>query len=306
MKVVDIIHPFSDVQSVSIGKNTKIGAYTVVKSESKIGESCQIMSHCMIEGGVVLKDRVKLMEGVKLYSGVIVEDDCLVGPNSCVTTASLPLDSIKNRNIKTTILKKGASLGANVTVLPGVTVGAGSIVGAGSVVTIDVAPSSVVIGNPARIVRYVNAPNIASEIRSKSETIISVGGACWVEFKTVKDTRGQLTVAQWDQHLPFRPERVFFLHQVPTSKVRGGHAHIHCIQVLVPLSGSVRVVLDNGYQREELFLDRSDKGLLIPAGIWATQYGYTRDCVLAVFASHVYDENDYIRDYDRYLEYCRR
>ena len=130
-----------------------------------------------------------------------------------------------------------------------------------------------------------------------------IGGVRWIELTTVNDIRGSLTVAQWNKHLPFLPKRVFFVHDVPSVKVRGEHAHKKCEQVLVALSGSVNVVVDNSDFREEYTLDDSSHALMIPAGVWASQYRYSHNSVVAVFASHDYDESDYIRNYGEYLRF---
>ena len=201
-----------------------------------------------------------------------------------------------------TVVKQGASIGANATLLPGITIGKDALVGAGSVVTSDVPHGTVVAGNPARVLRYTmdrNPPYPSPGVIGESV----IEGVRWIELTGIHDVRGQLTVVEWSKHLPFEPKRVFFVHRVPSTKVRGAHAHKACQQILLCLTGSVHVVLDNGNQREELILDSANRALLIPAGIWATQYRYSLNAVLVVFASHEYDEADYIRDFDEYLQY---
>lgn len=303
------IHPLSEVRSSRIGLGTRIWQYCVVLEEAVIGDDCNICAHCFIENDVIVGDRVTIKCGVQLWDGIRIEDDAFIGPNVSFSNDPYPKSRQHPKEYAKTFVKKGASIGAGATLLPGITIGANALVGAGSVVTSDVPPSSVVVGNPARIVRYVDALQ-QSDLRSISPigvtTETMVGGAQWISFRNIRDVRGQLTVVQWNEHLPFRPERVFFIHHVPNSKVRGGHAHRQCIQILVALTGCARVVVDDGGMRQEHLLNRSDKALLIPAGLWATQYDYTRDCVLAVFASHGYDESDYIRDYDEFLEYCQK
>ena len=96
--------------------------------------------------------------------------------------------------------------------------------------------------------------------------------------------------------LPFIPQRFFTVFDVPSTYVRGSHAHIACEQLLICLKGSVRAVVDDGHVRQEFLLDRPDVGLYIGPQIWGTQYAYTSDAVLLVLASLPYDAADYIRD----------
>ena len=133
----------------------------------------------------------------------------------------------------------------------------------------------------------------------------AIAGVRFLSLKEVNDSRGTLTVCQWNQQLPFEPRRVFFCHTVPNEDVRGEHAHKECDQVLVCFNGTVNVLVDDGEQQEEHLLDSSTDALLIPAGIWASQYRYSTHAILTVFASHDYDAADYIRDYDEFLAYRR-
>lgn len=298
-----MIHPLADVQSSKIGKQTRIWQFCVVLPEAQIGGECNICSHCFVENDVVIGDRVTVKCGVQLWDGIELEDDVFVGPNVTFTNDSNPRSQQYPEKFLRTIVKKGASIGANATILPGITIGKDAMVGAGSVVTSNVPPGAVVIGNPARVVRC-STEGVGSH-SSVSAKLPKTDTDCyrWLDLTSIQDSRGKLCVVEWSKHLPFSPKRVFFVHQVPSKKVRGAHAHKECIQILLCLNGSVNVALDCGSQRQELVLDTADQALLIPAGIWATQYFYSADAVLAVFASHEYDEADYIRDYDEYLEY---
>jgi acetyltransferase-like isoleucine patch superfamily enzyme len=125
----------------------------VVLPEAKIGKDCNICSHCFIENKVLVGDRVTIKCGVQLWDGVILEDDVFIGPNVTFTNNPMPRSRQLLEQNPVTLVKKGASIGANATILPGITVGEGAIVGAGAVVTKDVPPSAVVIGNPARLLR---------------------------------------------------------------------------------------------------------------------------------------------------------
>ena len=118
--------------------------------------------------------------------------------------------------------------------------------------------------------------------------------------------RGDITVAQFDSHMPFEVKRVFFMYDVPSGDVRGEHAHRTCAQVLLALSGGVSIVVDDGSIREEVRLDDPSIGLLIPQRIWSVQYRFAPGTVLAVFCSENYDSEEYIRDYDEFLDIVGR
>jgi len=147
------IHPSSDVQSKQIGEGTRVWQYVVILPGAVIGRDGNICSHCFIENKVVVGDRVTVKCGVQLWDGVTLEDDVFVGPNATFTNDLRPRSRNAAATLLPTLVKKGASIGANATILPGLTIGEGAMVGAGSVVTKDVPPRTLVVGNPARVVR---------------------------------------------------------------------------------------------------------------------------------------------------------
>ena len=147
------IHPSSDVQSKQIGEGTRVWQYVVILPGAVIGRDGNICSHCFIENKVVVGDRVTVKCGVQLWDGVTLEDDVFVGPNATFTNDREPHSRNAAATLLPTLVKKGASIGANATILPGLTIGEGAMVGAGAVVTKDVPPRTLVVGNPARIVR---------------------------------------------------------------------------------------------------------------------------------------------------------
>jgi acetyltransferase-like isoleucine patch superfamily enzyme len=150
------IHPLADVQSTCIGEGTRIWQFVVVLDGAKIGRNCNICANALVEGGVVLGDNVTVKSGVFLWEGTIIEDDVFIGPNATFTNDSMPRSKVYPDAFEGITVKKGASVGANATLLPGITIGEYAMIGAGSVVTRDVPPYAVVIGNPAKIIRVMN------------------------------------------------------------------------------------------------------------------------------------------------------
>ena len=144
------IHPMSDVQSVNIGAGTSIWQFCVVLPLAQIGDECNICSHCFIENDVVLGERVTVKCGVQLWDGLRLEDDVFIGPNVTFTNDKHPRSKQHPDVFNQTIIRKGASIGANATILPGIEIGEGAMIGAGAVVTRSVAAGITVVGNPAR------------------------------------------------------------------------------------------------------------------------------------------------------------
>jgi len=121
----------------------------------------------------------------------------------------------------------------------------------------------------------------------------------------IEDLRGDITVAELEQHVPFVPKRYFLVMNVPSRKVRGEHAHKECHQFLSCITGSVALVVDDGVRRQEIILDHPSIGVHLPPKVWGIQYKYSEDAVLQVMASHPYDPDDYIRQYDAFLAYIK-
>ena len=146
-------HSHSLVESKQVGNNTRIWAFSHILPGAQIGSDCNICDHVFIENAVLIGDRVTIKCGVQIWDGIHLEDDVMVGPNATFTNDLYPR-SKKPFELLRTLVKKGASIGANATILCGITIGEGAMVGAGSVVLKDVPPHAVVVGNPARIIRY--------------------------------------------------------------------------------------------------------------------------------------------------------
>lgn len=152
------IHPMSDVQSDHLGEGTRVWQFVVVLPGARIGRNCNLCSHVFIENDVVIGDNVTVKCGVQLWDGVRIEDDVFIGPNATFTNDPFPRSKVYPESFGRTLVKRGASIGANATILPGVTLGENCLVGAGSVVTKDVPAGAVVAGNPARVIRRVDEP----------------------------------------------------------------------------------------------------------------------------------------------------
>lgn len=212
------------------------------------------------------------------------------------------------------VVRANARIDAGAVIGENVIVGQGAWVRAGAVVLRSVPPNAIVEGNPAQVVGYVNqAANdqrpdprlidvqILGETKRPAKIPLDVGDSALYFMRQVIDTRGVLTVGEVPTELPFSPARYFAVYGVPSVELRGEHAHKLCQQFLICLHGSCRVLLDDGVQRCEVILDRPDMGIFMPEMIWGTQYRYSPDAVLLVFASRPYEAEDYLRTYDDFL-----
>jgi len=301
-------HPNALVETRNIGKGTRVWAFAHVLPDAVIGADCNLCDHTFIESDVIVGDRVTVKSGVQLWDGIILEDDVFVGPNATFTNDLFPRSKKYPEKFPRTVIRKGASIGANATILPGLTVGQYAMVGAGTVVTKDVPPYAIVVGNPARIIGYVDsnrertASGSSVDQAEVQERAVGVQGVSVVKLPLVVDLRGSLSFAETGQFLPFVPQRYFLVFDVPSREVRGEHAHRTCHQFLVCIKGSCSVVVDDGQHRAEVLLDRPNLGIHVPPMVWATEYKYSVDAVLLVLASDVYKAEDYIRDYDLFLK----
>ncbi len=150
-----VIHELSDVHTHDIGEGTRVWQYSVILSGAKIGGNCNICAHTLIENDVFIGNNVTIKSGVYIWDGITIEDDVFVGPCVTFTNDKQPRSKQFPEKFLKTIIRKGASLGANATILPGIELGEKCMVGAGAVVTKNVPANALVVGNPARIVKYL-------------------------------------------------------------------------------------------------------------------------------------------------------
>jgi len=151
------VHPTAIVDSTArIGKNSKIWHFAQIRENAQLGENCIIGKNVYIGKNVKIGSNVKIQNNASIYHGVTIEDDVFIGPNVVITNDKHPRSFIWNESrVGKTLIKKGASIGANATIVCGITIGKYAMVGAGAVVTKDVPPHALVVGNPAKQIGYV-------------------------------------------------------------------------------------------------------------------------------------------------------
>lgn len=241
-------------------------------------------------------------DGARLERGVVI------GPRVILAGANITI-------------RENARLDAACVIGEDVTIGQGAHVRAGAVVLHSVPSYAIVEGNPAQVVGYRNIAPAERDIRAIPRHLdihsfpaaprptripLGIGDSALYLMRRVVDARGSLTVGEVPSELPFVPARYFAVFDVPSQELRGEHAHKVCQQFLICLHGSCRVLLDDGVSRCEVTLDRPDMGVFMPEMIWGTQYRYSKDAVLLVFASRPYDGSDYLRTYDAFMAERKR
>ncbi len=279
----------------------------MLKDSDRISTNAHIGPDCQIDKSAVICDGVQIASGVKIYCGVfvghntIIEQEAVLSPNACMADRQFLGD---DHPASPVIIRKGAMIGANAVILPGIAIGEHAVIGAGAVVTRSVPPNAVVVGSPARIIGYVNAKRtrieksiVPAQPSTEKVSATAVKGVTLHRFSLIKDMRGNLTVGEFLKDIPFIPKRYFMVFDVPTAETRGEHAHRKCHQFLTCIKGSCAIVVDDGSNRKEFILDNPDIGIYLPPMIWGIQYKYSNNAILLVFALDYYDPGDYIRDY---------
>lgn len=127
-----------------------------------------------------------------------------------------------------------------------------------------------------------------------------------IHLPKILDRRGNITVVNNGKEIPFEVNRVFYLYDIPGGESRGAHAHRECHQFLVAASGAFEVLMDDGNTKRQVMLNRPYIGLHIPPSIWASEINFSSGAICLVLASHYYDENDYIRNYNEYTLFNKK
>jgi len=173
------VHPSAIVASKQIGAGTRVWAFCNVQAGAVIGRDCNIGDHCFIENSVVLGDRVTVKNGVSLWDGLVVEDDVFIGPNAVFTNDVYPRSKVYHEQPAQTLIREGATVGANAVIIAGHTVGRYAFIGAGAVVTRDVPDFTLWRGNPARQVGFVckcaERLGVDASFNSSAEVICTCG-----------------------------------------------------------------------------------------------------------------------------------
>ena len=149
------IHPNALVATDKIGNNTRIWAFCNVQKNVIIGDDCNICDHSFVEQNVIIGNRVTVKNGVSLWEGMLIEDDVFIGPNAVFTNDIYPRSKVYHEEVDKTLLKQGATIGANAVVIAGHSVGRFAFIGAGSVVTKNIPDYTIWYGNPAKFAGYI-------------------------------------------------------------------------------------------------------------------------------------------------------
>ena len=163
------IHQLADVKSSQIGEGTCVWQFCVIFPDARIGRNCNICANVLIENDVVVGDNVTVKSGVQLWDGVVVEDNVFIGPNVTFTNDLVPRSKKRPQEYTKTVIKKGASIGANSTIVAGRTIGEYSFIGAGSVVTKNIPANTVWYGNPASMQGYVTKDGILLDMDKRDK-----------------------------------------------------------------------------------------------------------------------------------------
>ena len=150
------IHPSAEIAKCRIGEGTNIWQFVVILEGAIVGKNCNISAHCLVEGGAIVGNRVTIKSGVFVWDGLTIEDDVFIGPSVAFTNDLFPRSKKYLESFPKTKIAKGASIGANATILAGVQIGESAMIGAGAVVVKDVPSKAVVAGNPAKILRFID------------------------------------------------------------------------------------------------------------------------------------------------------
>jgi carbonic anhydrase/acetyltransferase-like protein (isoleucine patch superfamily) len=255
--------------------------------------------------------QVMIHNTAKVAINALIKRGSYIGSNVIICNADIgPNTVFIDCNIdETTQISDGVIIGGNSTICANVKIEQGALIKPGSVVTKSVPANAIVEGNPANIVGYTNTTyesfTIESDIIQKQiivEKNTTTKGVSILASPVIKDIRGSLTVGNFLLDIPFKPNRYFIVYNVPSKEIRGEHAHLECEEFLICISGSCSILADDGKNKTEILLNSPNKGVYLPPMTWRVHYQYSSDAVLLVFASHLYDSNDYIRNYQDFIK----
>ena len=126
-----------------------------------------------------------------------------------------------------------------------------------------------------------------------------------IKINKINFRKGNISVIEGNTDIPFEIKRIFYIYDIPGGESRGAHAHKECYQLIIAVSGSFDVMADDGNSKNKFVLNQPYYGLIVPPGIWVAEENFSSGAVCLVLTSHFYDEEDYIRDYDQYMQYRR-
>lgn len=296
------IHPQGICDSPNVGAGTRVWAFAHVLAGAVVGAECNICDHVFVENDVVIGDRVTIKSGVQLWDGIRLEDDVFVGPNATFSNDRYPRSKVYPAEYLKTIVRRGASVGANATILPGLTIGERALVAAGSVVTRDVPARVLVQGNPARPSAFLDADPVDASACDFSEGPFELlPGVELHRLAQSIEPVGTPVAIELARTVPFAAQRFFALTGAPSGVLIGDQAYIRCIQFVVLLSGAVTALVDNARERRNVRLSVPGTAILMPAGTWGGYLAFSPGTTLGVFASEPDRPADCIRDYREFL-----
>lgn len=181
------VHPNALVESDDIGKDTRIWAFAHVLKNAKIGDDCNICDGCFVESGVTIGNRVTIKNSISLWEGVTIEDDVFLGPNCVFTNDMFPRSKAHHSEYVKTLVKQGASIGANATIICGIELGKFCLIGAGAVVTKSVPDFALVAGNPARFKYWISRTGEKLNFNNEGTASDSTGNKYRLSDNTVTE-----------------------------------------------------------------------------------------------------------------------
>jgi acetyltransferase-like isoleucine patch superfamily enzyme len=296
------VHPQGICDSSNVGPGTRVWAFAHVLVGAVIGSDCNICDHVFIESDVIIGNKVTIKCGVQLWDGLRLEDEVFVGPNATFANDRYPRSKVYPSEYLKTHVLRGASIGANATILPGLTIGERALVAAGSVVTRDVPAKVLVQGNPARPSAFLDADLVDFGARDGEAPLEILPG---VEVRRVSRTpeRSEALISiEIVRDIPFVAQHFYALTEAPSGVLAGGHAYIRCAQFIALFSGAVTALVDNARERRAVRLSEPGTGILVPPGTWGGYLAFAPGTMLGVFNSEPYDPADRIQDYRTFLK----